>query len=98
MPFPFHWKATRDACYLLSSFGIPCEHTVWCYDFDWVKTAYYGVACHMTGCERGLLYSWWEFCLFPSDSPAFNVRMCFWDYMRPERVANEYGYCPFPGP
>ncbi|GAB1533277.1 hypothetical protein YSY22_47000 [Brevibacillus formosus] len=58
VPYPVKRKFPPLECAYISSFGLPCEITIWCYNFDWVKVDPHWFACHMTGCERGVLYSW----------------------------------------
>jgi len=68
-PGPWPWQWTRTCTR---------QVTRWCYNFEWVKEYRWGIACYLEGCENGILYSWWAFCLnIFGTATFFNIRKCF---------------------
>lgn len=66
-------------CWKWGFIPYPCEKT-WtchCYQFQWVKLLKFGVFCKATGCEDGVEYSWWEWCLGVGSKTVYNVEACY---------------------
>lgn len=60
----------------------PCKKyrtvTKWCYNFRWIKEYRWGFFCYLEGCENGVLYDWYAFCLNIFGSQTFyNIEKCF---------------------
>lgn len=74
-------------------FPYPCRKTwtCYCYNFEWVKLLKFGIFCRARGCELGIEYGWWEWCLGVGSTTVYNVRAC---YKSQRSVTGECGISP----
>lgn len=67
-------------CWKWGVIPYPCKkyRKEWCYQFEWLKEYKWGLFCYLEGCENGIKYCWYAFCInvFGTET-YYNIKKCF---------------------